>query len=236
MIDAVSWSDAYPPNSPFRNVTHWYARRLADLTGVSLRVVPAESGLIRTIRRHADAVIISGSPRDAWSDDPMNGKLCEVIHECADVEVPFLGVCYGHQLLGRALGGEVGPHPEGLELGTVLLELTHAGQNFPLFDGLPPKFDALLSHADAVLTLPPKCELLVTGDFTQIQAFHRDHLLMGVQFHPEMDPDTLRFIWSVRRDKWRDKVNFDLDQRLDSLQPTPFASKVLANFVTHFIT
>lgn len=235
LINAVCWSEAYPPNDPLGDVLGWYQRRLAHLPRVQLHTVTPEEDVIRAIRRHADAVIISGSPRDAWADDAVNLKLCGAIHECDDLGIPFLGICYGHQLLGRALGGEMGPHPCGLELGTIPVRLTEAGKNFPLFQGVPEQFDVLLSHADAVLSLPPRCELLATGDFTKIQAFHRDGRLIGVQFHPELEPETLRYIWSPRRQVWRDKVDFDLNEHLDTMQSTPHAVRMLENFVTQLL-
>lgn len=236
LINAVRWPAESSKEHPCRDVGNWFARWLNHLPGVSQTVVDAEDALPGTVAKEIGGVIISGSPRDAWDEDPVNENLCNLILECADCRIPVLGVCYGHQLLGRALGGRVGRHPRGLELGNTPVELTSAGLSFPLFDGLPEYFDVLNSHADAVLTLPNDCELLATGNFTQVQAFHRHGLLMGVQFHPETDPETLRFIWSGRREAWRGKVKFDLDQRLASLQPAPHAAKVLANFVTHFIS
>ncbi|MHB8521723.1 MAG: type 1 glutamine amidotransferase [Limisphaerales bacterium] len=234
LINAVNWSADYPARHPLRRVPAWYRSRFEGNPEVCLRVVHAESDLRRALRNGAAAVIISGSPRDAWTDDPINQRLCDVIFECRERKLPFLGICYGHQLLARALGGKVAPHPAGLELGNVAVRLTKAGRRFPLFAGLPPRFEVLLSHVDAVLELPSDCELLVTGRHTRIQAFHTD-LLMGVQFHPELDPESLRFIWSVRRDCWRKRVDFDLDRRLDTLRPTPLVNRVLNNFVNHFI-
>jgi GMP synthase (glutamine-hydrolysing) len=235
LINAVKWSDAYAKDNPCCDVGNWFERWLKHLPEGSQNVVDAEDDVLSAIRAGTDGVIISGSPRDAWNDDPVNEKLCDLIHECGERQIPLLGVCYGHQVLGRALGGQVGRHPQGLELGNTTVELTPAGLSFPLFAGFPEQFDVLNSHADAVLTLPPDCELLATGSFTQVQAFHYNRSLMGVQFHPETDPDTLRFIWSGRREVWRTKVNFDLDQRLASLKPAPHAAKVLENFVNHFI-
>ena len=144
-------------------------------------------------------------------------------------------MCYGHQILGRALGAKVGRHPGGLELGNTPVELTEAGLRSPLFAGLPAAFDVLSSHADAVLDLPASCELTVRGQFTPIQGIQWKQLLFGVQFHPETDPDTLRFVWSVRRDAWRDRVSFDLDRQLEEMRPTPHAAQILRNFVTHLI-
>ena len=234
LIDAVTWSSSYPMASPYREVDWWYARWLDDLPGVVLETQKAEADLWSLLEDQVDGVILSGSPRDAWNGDPINQKLCQLIGVCGERGLPFLGVCYGHQLLGRALGGRVGRQPGGLELGNIQVELTAAGRRSPLFAGLPPQFEVLANHADAVLELPPGCQLLARGAFCVVQGFRAKNLY-GVQFHPETDPDTLRFIWSARRETWRSKVTFDLDQVLDQLRPTPLAGSILRNFVTRVI-
>jgi GMP synthase (glutamine-hydrolysing) len=231
LIDAVTWSPAYPAHSPLRDVGQWFRRHLADLPDVNLVVVDAGSD--PKISDGVHGVIISGSPRDAWTDDPVNLRLCELIGACRDRKVPVLGVCYGHQILGRALGGVVAPHPLGLEVGNTTVELTNGGIVSLLFAGLPKRLDVLSSHADAVLELPPGAELLAKGDFTPVQGFAWRNQLFGVQFHPEHDPETLGFVWSARRDLWRDRVSFDLDHTLDAMRPTPLAHRVLRNFVQH---
>jgi len=234
LIDAVAWSEAYPASSPHRDVGRWFSRWLTDVPAFELSVVGVDADH-RKLLDDVGGVIISGSPRDAWREDPVNDRLLEVIDSCRERRLPLLGVCYGHQLLGRALGAKVAPQPQGFELGNVELTLTRAGLDSPLFRGLSQRFQVLQSHGDAVQEMPAQCELLATGGLTPIQSFHYDDLLMGVQFHPEQEPESLRFIWSVRRDKWRDKVDFDLDARLDNLQPTPLAARVLQNFVNHYV-
>ena len=235
LVDAVAWSAAYPAVSPCREVHHWYARWLADLPAVTLERVGAENDPVSAVHGDLDGVVVSGSPRDAWSDDPVNHTLMDLVRVCEQRDLPFLGVCYGHQILARAWGGTVARHPGGLELGNTPVTLTDAGRACPLFEGIPARFDVLSSHVDAVLQLPPDAELLVEGAFTSCQGFRRGARQFGVQFHPETDPDTLRFLWSVRRDLWRPQVSFDLDARLDGLQPTPIAANILRNFATHIV-
>lgn len=235
LIDAVVWAPAYPARHPLRDTGRWFARHWAGGPSVALQIVSAENDVLRALRRGAEGVILSGSPRDAWSDEPVNAKLCDLVHACRVRRVPFLGVCYGHQLLARALGGVVAPHPGGLELGNVPVQLTPTGRRSPLFAGLPPEFEVLQSHADAVLSLPPGCDLLATGRHTAIQAFACEGRLFGVQFHPETDPEVLRFIWDPRREQWRGRLSFDLDQALAALRPAPLAARVLRNFVTDCI-
>ncbi len=235
LIDAVAWSVAYPATNPLRDVHRWFARWVEDLPGLDLAGVKAEADVMAAVRSGADGVIISGSPRDAWNEDPVNLKLCEVVGECRDRGIPLLGVCYGHQLLARALGGVVGRHPEGLELGNTPVRLTAAGRVSPLLAGLPERFEVLSSHVDAVLEMPPGGELLVEGDFTRNQGFHWGNQLFGVQFHPESDPGIMQFIWNPRRETWRAKVAFNLDQAIDGLRPTPQAGGLLRNFVTQIV-
>jgi GMP synthase (glutamine-hydrolysing) len=235
LINAVVWPSPDRDANPLRDVVGWYARWLAGISRLTLVPVTPESEVLAMIKEGVDGVILSGSPRDAWAEDPVNTKLCEVILACQDRGTPFLGVCYGHQVLGRALGGLVARHPQGLELGNTDVELTEAGRKCPLFRDLPDRFSVLSSHADAVLEMPAHCELLVRGDFTVNQGFHWNGQLFGVQFHPETDPEVLRFIWSPRLEKWRQRVSFDLAKRLESLQPTPWAGRILRNFVNHLV-
>lgn len=235
LINAVVWSALYDGQSPLRDVPQWFRRWFEDLPQIALETRSAEEDVLAAVRAGVDGVMISGSPRDAWNDDPVNLKLCDLVRLCQERGVPLLGVCYGHQVLGRALGGVVARHPQGVEVGNTAVELTPSGQASPLFHGMPPRFEVLSSHFDAVLETPPGGELLVRGEFTLNQAFHWNKLLYGVQFHPESDPDVMRYIWSVRRDIWRSKVSFDLDRTLDNLRPTALAGAIIRNFVTRII-
>lgn len=235
LINAVTWSDAYPVDHPYRDVRQWFARWLVGIPSLELVCLSAGADLLCAVRRGVDGVIISGSPRDAWGTDPINEKLLKLVDVCRLRRIPVLGVCYGHQLLGRVLGAPVAPQAEGLELGNTTLTLSSAGLNSPLYRGFPEEFEVVQSHADAVLELPDECRLLATGGMTPIQCFDWNGRLMGVQFHPEQEPETIRFIWSARRDKWRDKVSFDLDECLDNLRPTPLATRVLRNFVKYYV-
>ena len=238
LLDLYEWTEAYPASNPLRNVSDWFARRLPvgdqfELQTVSVNDV--NDDLLARAREVA-AVIISGSPRDAWVDDSRNDRVLDVIDLCRTAGKPLLGVCFGHQLLGRALGAPVGRQPAGYELGNVEVSLTDEGVKCPLFAGLPHQLDVLESHQDAVLELPRGARLLATGTHTAVQAFDFAGHLLAVQFHPEMDPAILQFVWGEpRRALWRPKLNFDLDARLAGLHPTPAAARIFSNFVSHYL-
>lgn len=229
------WPPAVDSRHPLANVPHWFTRWLADSSEVDWVTVKAGGDLAAAVTSGIQGVIISGSPRDAWVDDPINASMSAVVRRCQERGIPLLGVCYGHQILARVLGAAVGRHPDGLELGNTLIELTEAGQASPLFAGFPQQVEVLSSHADAVLEWPAELELLARGSFTACQAFQWRRLLYGVQFHPETDPEVLRFLWAPRRSTWRTRVKFDLDAVLDNLRPTPLAATLLNNFVQRIV-
>jgi GMP synthase (glutamine-hydrolysing) len=235
LLDLYEWSDAYPASNPLRNVTGWFARYLPVGDRLDLRTAGVSDDL-PAAAKESSAVIISGSPRDAWVDDPRNDRVLEVVEHCRTAGKPLLGVCFGHQLLGRALGAPVGRHPAGYELGNVNVSLTDEGIKCPLFAGLPCQLDVIESHQDAVLELPQGARLLATGAHSAVQAFDFAGHLLGIQFHPEMDPAVLQFVWGEpRRALWRPKLKFDLDARLAGLHPTAAAARIFSNFVNHYV-
>ncbi|NTW83981.1 MAG: C26 family cysteine hydrolase domain-containing family, partial [Chlorobiaceae bacterium] len=145
-----------------------------------------------------------------------------------EAAVPFLGICYGHQLLGRATGGEVGYHPLGRELGTVEIRLESEGIDDPLFSNIPETFMAHSAHSQSVLRLPPGAVLLASGKYEPYHSFRIGKAAWGVQFHPEYSADIMSAdICEGEND--RTAVQKDLPAVAD----TPFAAKVLANFADY---
>ncbi|MDQ8205266.1 type 1 glutamine amidotransferase [Pelagicoccus sp. SDUM812003] len=146
----------------------------------------------------ADGVVLGGSEASAWEDTGFNDHLLDLIAICRNSQIPLLGVCYGAQLLGRALGGHVARHPDGMELGAPPIRITAKGKEHFLFKGIASGcLWAIETHSDAVLTLPPDCELLASNAHTPVQAFSFRGLLTGVQFHPEMTASDLRYLWQA---------------------------------------
>ncbi len=94
---------------------------------------------------------------------------------------PVLGICLGAQMIARAFGAAVGPHPEGLkEIGYHPIRPTAAGRAL-IADG----FHAYQWHGEG-FALPDGAELLATGDLFLNQAFRLGASTYGLQFHPEM--------------------------------------------------
>jgi anthranilate synthase component 2 len=99
--------------------------------------------------------------------------------------VPLLGVCLGHQAIGRAFGGTVARARRQMHGKTSRVQ--HDGKG--VFAGLPPDFEATRYHSLVVLDreLPPSLEVTArAADDHEIMGLrHRRYPVEGVQFHPE---------------------------------------------------
>ena len=137
-------------------------------------------------------VVITGSPAMV-TDGPLWSLAVEAwLRDAVAIGVRVLGVCYGHQLLARALGGTAADHPLGREMGTVEVALSADGRADPLFAGLPPTLVVQESHSQTVTHLPPEARLLAGNAHDPHQAFAVGHHAWGVQFHPEFDAEIAR--------------------------------------------
>lgn len=174
----------------------------------------------------ADGWIVTGARSSICDGGQRVATLLEWIREAVAGEVPLLGVCYGHQALGAAMGAPVSKHPRGWELGTVEIELTPAGRADPLFAGFPERFDVQATHEDYVADLASDVTLLAGNDHTSIQAIAVGDTARGVQFHVEATQEILGDFVERRRD-------------LVDIPPTvgeaPLAPRILHNFVQHFV-
>jgi len=138
-------------------------------------------------------VVIFGGPMSANDCGTLAGIKCELdwIPKVVEAGVPFLGLCLGAQLLTRAVGGQVGPHPEGLvEVGYVGIEPTPAGE--PWFRGPMKVYEW---HREG-MTLPNCCEVLATNERYPVQAFRYGASAFGFQFHPEVTLE-MKGIWTL---------------------------------------
>ena len=174
----------------FGDYDDWFLRALGPAT-----VVAPFSGEGLPDPGDHDGVLLTGSPLSVRDEAPWMAELARWAVAAAD-RLPVLGVCFGHQLLGEALGGRVGPNPKGREVGTHTVSLNAAGCEDPLFEGLGPVLTVQQTHGD-ILVEAPDAELLGGSDNTAWQAFRRGRIRC-VQFHPELAAPPLRELLRVR--------------------------------------
>lgn len=130
-------------------------------------------------------IVITGSAamvshREEWSE-----KTAQWLKQAVWAGLPVLGVCYGHQLLAHALGGRVGPNPNGRQIGTVTTKMLNTARGDPLLGYLPLRYLSQTSHSESVLELPAGAERLATSPLDDNFAIRFSENAWGVQFHPE---------------------------------------------------
>ena len=101
-------------------------------------------------------IILSGGPASVY-----DSEVPEFNPANLEMNVPVLGLCYGHQLMAKTYGGTVGKADVG-EFGFAKLEQTEAGKASPLFKGVSLSTQVWMSHQDAVLSLAPGFEVAAT--------------------------------------------------------------------------
>ncbi len=118
-------------------------------------------------------------------------RLADWLREAVGASVPILGVCFGHQILAHALGGEVGENPRGRQIGTALVHLTSEGSRDPLLSALPDPATVQETHVQSVLRAPEGAVVLARDPHDPHQALRYAPRAWSVQFHPEMRAEML---------------------------------------------
>lgn len=103
-----------------------------------------------------------------------------------ETDLPILGVCFGHQIIGQMQGGMVTNDREQSKMGAYEVMLTDTGTRDPLFGSFPEKFFAQYAHKDSVTNMPEGATLLATGPACRFSALRYGSKIYTVQFHPEV--------------------------------------------------
>ncbi len=140
-----------------------------------------------------DALWVMGGPMDVWQEDAHPWLVPEkaaIRRAITELDMPFMGICLGHQLMAEALGGKVGPSTTP-EIGIMQVELTDAGKASPFLTGLNPQTACLQWHSAEVLQAPEGCSVLVSSPACTVQAMSYGHKAFSMQYHVEVEPDTV---------------------------------------------
>ncbi len=230
LLHIIKVGSTYPAIAArFGDFESWIADGLR-LATVEVRVVNAEAGAELPHPAESAGIIVTGSHSMITDDPPWSLRVEKWIPSVIRADVPFLGICYGHQLLARAAGGEAGYHPAGKEFGTVPVHLLPPCANDPLFASLPGTFPVHATHSQSVLRLPPGAVRLAANTYEHNHAFRVGNA-WGVQFHPEYTADIMRsYITEDARNLAAAGIN--VADLLAAVVETPHAASVLTNFAS----
>jgi GMP synthase (glutamine-hydrolysing) len=178
-------------------------------------------------------VIVTGSASSVTDREPWTLRGEELLRQLVAAQVPVLGICYGHQMLGQALGGLVEKNPRGREIGTVQVEQVESD---PILGALSlgegRRYPIHATHVDSVTMLPPGARVLATTKLDPNAAVRFGEHTWGVQFHPEFDPEVMRAYIETRRDRLHEE-NLDPDRLLNEVRETPTGPEILQRFIRY---
>ncbi len=155
-------------------------RRLGAYSEIRVPETPAKE------LKGAAGIILSGGPQSVYEKGSPQAD-----PGIFDLGVPVLGLCYGHQWLAHALGGEVKPGTVK-EYGPTEVRKVQEGKEVrkvpvDVLSSLPPSFTTWMSHGDAVTTLPQGFIQTLTSENGLVAAMaNPEKKIFGIQFHIEV--------------------------------------------------
>ncbi|MFC0282104.1 type 1 glutamine amidotransferase [Camelimonas abortus] len=177
-----------------------------------------------------DAFILTGSRHGVYEDLPWMRDVIAFLRAAAAVGAPVAGICFGHQIMAAAHGGEVRKYPGGWNIGRMGHRVAPSAR--PLFGGRD-SLHVLSFHQDQVMRPPQGAEVLLGSERSPCGGLrYRDFPQMSVQFHPEFRPETVRLIL-------RDGADPDIPAQaqraaLASLEEGPLDNDVVAAAFARF--
>ena len=178
-----------------------------------------------------DAVLLTGSRADSFSDEPWVVTLREQVVRLLQDQHKLLGVCFGHQLIAHCLGATVQRAPRGWRVGRQAYDWLGAPEHLGLAPGQAAQVALLASHQDQVLALPPGATLLATQADCPVAAYALGDQVFCIQPHPEFTPEVSAFLLDKRRALMGEPL---YEQSMGSLSE-PHDGLALARFMIRFV-
>jgi GMP synthase-like glutamine amidotransferase len=136
-------------------------------------------------RTRADAIVLSGSDRSVLSGTSWMLGEEALLRAAVRTGTPTLAICFGHQLLAKAFGGEIVTREKRIGL----FEIEPLGCD-PLFDSVSTPALVPEQHSEHVVSVPEGFVLVATSDYCPVQAIRHERApVYGLQFHPCYDDD-----------------------------------------------
>ena len=184
---------------------HLMFERMFAGEGFSFETIRLSEGQALPDPAMLDGTLIMGSAAGvydthyAWME-----PLRDYIRKAYAAKTPMVGICFGHQIMADALGGDVRKSEKGWGLGRHVYSVTSRPA---MIGGDLPEFAISCSHQDQVLEPPKDAQTFLSSDFTPHAGLvYRNGAAMSLQPHPEFEDDYTVALAELRRGKAPDAV------------------------------
>lgn len=156
--------------------SHLICRRIRDFS-VYAELVPFDISLENLTKLNPKGIIFSGGPSSVYdSDAPIPDK------KIFQLNVPILGICYGHQIIVNNFGGKI--KRANKEYGSSVLTIDN---NSDILNGIGDSVRAWMSHGDEAENVPEGFEIIGHTESSRSAAIaNKQKTVFGIQFHPEV--------------------------------------------------
>ncbi|WP_026970660.1 glutamine amidotransferase-related protein [Aliagarivorans marinus] len=170
----------------------------AQNSTLTFEVFQAIDGQLPPLTGYA-GYLITGSRHNAHDDEPWIVELVAWCQQAYQQGQKLAGICFGHQLLARALGGVTANSDKGWGLGCATTELIQAPSWASKAESTRP-FHLLVSHQDQVQQLPNEATLLARSEFCPLFMYQVGEQVFCVQGHPEFAKGYAKALIDKRED------------------------------------
>ncbi len=175
-----------------------------------------------------DAYLCTGSRFSVYDEEDWILELKTFVKNSYNSDKKFIGVCFGHQMLGEALGGRVKKAESGWNVGVHTFEIL---QPAPWMSPFQPRLNLMMMCQDQVAQLPPGSTVLARTAHCPVGMFQVGANMLGIQGHPEFPKAYEARLLEMRRERiGGEKV----DAALKSLD-LPVDAAPIAAWIGHFL-
>jgi GMP synthase-like glutamine amidotransferase len=176
-----------------------------------------------------EGIAITGSSAGVYEDHDWLPPLRDFIRKAYAGRTPMVGICFGHQVMADALGGDVRKSEKGWGLGRHAYRVV----NRPSFmAAAPDSVSVVCSHQDQVIVPPREAQVILSSDFTPNAGLHyANGAALSFQPHPEFDDTYGTALVELRRGRAEDAV---IEKALGSFSTTSDSARLRA-YIAQFM-
>jgi GMP synthase-like glutamine amidotransferase len=175
-----------------------------------------------------DAWVFTGSTWSTYDHESWIVGAHDFVRALHEARRPTIGVCFGHQLIARALGGEAEKASVGLGVGVHTMGIL---EQRAWMDPPRERLSLLVSHQDQITRLPEEAVLLASHDFCPYDMYQIGDHILGLQPHPEFSKAYSR----ATMERWRPLIGEEGFRTGVASLAQPVDTDVAGNWIVRFL-